>query len=127
VLLEQRGDVEGAEAAYRRADDRGDATAAFNLAALLVERGDLDGAEAAYERAGQRGDASATFNLGVLLERRGDFEGAATAYGRAAEDGPAEVAEKAREAALRLQTHTDAKQRGRTRIGMVGRSRRTGA
>ena len=46
VLLEQRGDLAGAEAAYRRADERGDAVGAFNLAAMLAERNDTAEAEA---------------------------------------------------------------------------------
>jgi TPR repeat protein len=44
----------GAEAAYRRADQRGDATGAFNLGSLL-ERHDPAAAEAAYRRAAERG------------------------------------------------------------------------
>ncbi|MGH2892125.1 MAG: hypothetical protein ACRDPM_02485, partial [Solirubrobacteraceae bacterium] len=48
---------EGAEAAYRRADERGDTNGAFNLGVLLEERSDLAGAEMAYRRAGERGDA----------------------------------------------------------------------
>ena len=62
MLLEQRGDLDGAEAAYRRADARGDATGAFNLGGLLAERGDLAGAEAAYRRADERGDAGGASN-----------------------------------------------------------------
>jgi Flp pilus assembly protein TadD len=55
VLLEQRGDLAGAEAAYRRADQRGDATGAFNLGGLLADQGNVDEAEAAYRRAYERG------------------------------------------------------------------------
>jgi tetratricopeptide (TPR) repeat protein len=57
VLLEERGDLSAAEAAYRRADQRGDANGSFNLGLLLEERGDLGGAIAAYERADQRGSS----------------------------------------------------------------------
>lgn len=56
VLLGERGDLQGTEAAYRRADERGDPDAAANLGDLLKARGDVKGAEAAYRRAGERGD-----------------------------------------------------------------------
>ncbi len=87
VLLEQRGDREGALAAYRRADRRGDINGTFNLGSLLAEMGDLEGARAALERADERGDAGAASNLGVLLEQQGDIDGAFAAYGRADERG----------------------------------------
>jgi tetratricopeptide (TPR) repeat protein len=57
VLLERRGDRDGAQAAYQRADERGDANGAFNLAVLLEELGEPAAAEAAYRRADQRGPA----------------------------------------------------------------------
>jgi tetratricopeptide (TPR) repeat protein len=106
VLLEHRGDLAGAEEAYRRADERGDASAAFNLAGLLVERGDLEGAEEAYRRADERGDANAAFNLGVLLARRDDPEGAEAAYRRAAERAPDELGKKVRGALHDLHVST---------------------
>jgi tetratricopeptide (TPR) repeat protein len=87
VLLEQRGDVEGALAAYRRADRRGDVNGTFNLGCLLAEQGDLEGARAALERADERGDAAAASNLGVLLEREGELEDALAAYRRGDERG----------------------------------------
>jgi len=55
VLLREQGDIEGAEAAWRRADERGDPTPTFNLGVLLREQGDIEGAEAALRRARQRG------------------------------------------------------------------------
>jgi TPR repeat protein len=55
MLLELRGDMYGAEAAYRRADERGHAGAAFNLGVILANRGDVEEAEAAYRRAEARG------------------------------------------------------------------------
>ena len=58
ILLEDRGDVAGAEAAYRRADARGDPTGASHLGALLEVHGDVPGAVAAYHRADERGDAT---------------------------------------------------------------------
>jgi tetratricopeptide (TPR) repeat protein len=56
ILLEQCGDVEGAEAAYSRADEHGLAAGAYNLGVLLEERGDVEGAMAAYRRAIRSGD-----------------------------------------------------------------------
>jgi tetratricopeptide (TPR) repeat protein len=87
VLAEERGDLEGAEAAYRRADERGHADAAFALGVLLQQRGDLEGAEAAYRRADERGHVTASFALGVLLQQRGDLQGAEAAYRRAEKHG----------------------------------------
>ena len=49
-----------AEAAYRRADDRGHRAGASNLGVLLQEGGDLDGAEAAYRRAEERSNRQAS-------------------------------------------------------------------
>ena len=72
-LLEQRGDLAGAEAAFARADRRGHAGAASDYGVLLGERGDLAGAEAAFRRADERGDSAGAFNLGVVLEAKGDL------------------------------------------------------
>jgi hypothetical protein len=55
MLLVGHGALAEAEAAFRRADERGDAVAAFNLGVLLEERGALTKAEAAYLRAERRG------------------------------------------------------------------------
>jgi peptidoglycan hydrolase-like protein with peptidoglycan-binding domain len=87
LQLEDADDPAGAEAAYRRADERGHAAAASNLGVLLQQRGDATGAEAAYERADQRGEANAAFNLGVLREATEDVAGAEAAYRRADERG----------------------------------------
>jgi tetratricopeptide (TPR) repeat protein len=92
ILLQQQGDLEGAEAAYRRADEHGHADAAFNLAILLQQHDDLEGAEAAYRRADARGHAEAAFILGMLLHERGDLEGAEVAYRRTDEGGHAKAA-----------------------------------
>ncbi len=102
VLLEERGDLAGAEAAYRRADEAGHGAAASNLGVLLEERGASAQAEAAYRRAVGRGDATAAFNLGVVLEERGELAGAEAAYRRADERGSGEVANLARAALLDL-------------------------
>ena len=85
-LLEQ-GDVEGAERAYRSADELGDVAAASNLGVLLEHRGDLAGAEAAYRRADAGGSADGAFNLAALLVERGEMEEAIAAYHRADQRG----------------------------------------
>lgn len=102
VVLEERGDLAGAEAAFRRADERGHGAAASNLGLLLEERGASAQAEAAYRRAVGRGDATAAFNLGGVLEERGELAGAEAAYRRADERGSGEVANLARAALLDL-------------------------
>jgi tetratricopeptide (TPR) repeat protein len=56
VLLEEKGELDEAEAAYRRADERGHATGAFNLGVLLEERGALPEARDAYRRADHHDD-----------------------------------------------------------------------
>jgi tetratricopeptide (TPR) repeat protein len=78
-----------AEAAWRRADDRGHAAGAYNLGVLLEQRGDLDDAEAAWRRADDRGHAAGAYNLGVLLEQRGDLDDAQAAWRRADDRGHA--------------------------------------
>ena len=95
VLLEEKKDLAGAEAAYRRADERGHAAAASNLGVLLEGNGDRAGAEAAYRRADERGEANGAFNLGVLLEEKHDLAGAETAYRRAEQSDDARVAQLA--------------------------------
>ena len=79
--------VEFDELSYRRADETGVASGAYNLGVILHERGDVSGATAAYERAEKRGDPDAAFNLGVLLYEVGDPDGAEAAWRRAAERG----------------------------------------
>jgi TPR repeat protein len=81
------------ELSYRRADESGAATGAFNLGAVLHQQGDTAGALAAYERAERRGDPDAAFNLGVLLFEIGDLDGAEGAWRRSAERGHARGAE----------------------------------
>ena len=81
------------ELSYRRADESGAASGAFNLGAMLHQQGDTAGALAAYERAERRGDPDAAFNLGVLLYETGDLDGAEAAWRRSAERGHARAGE----------------------------------
>jgi len=108
LLLEARGDLVEAAAAYERADQRCHAAAACRLGALLERQGELDGAEHAYRRADHRGDADGAFHLGLLLERRGDLAGAVAAFRRAAERGSPRVAEMAQAVLHELGRGTDA-------------------
>lgn len=91
-VLEDRGEMAAAEAAYREADELGDADAANDVGLIMAERGDLAGAEAAYRRADERGCAPAGYNLGLLLEERGDRAGAVEALERADARDHAEAA-----------------------------------
>jgi tetratricopeptide (TPR) repeat protein len=92
VAFEKQGDLEAAEAAYRRADEMGLAAAACNLGVLLEHQNDRQAAEAAYRRADGRGDAIGTFNLGLLLEEDEELAGAESAYRRADARGHAAAA-----------------------------------
>ena len=81
------GDSEGELAAYRRADELGDAEAAIFLGNALRRRGDLDGARDAFKRAEDRGHREATMSLGNMLSDIGDKKGAKAAYLRSIEAG----------------------------------------
>jgi Flp pilus assembly protein TadD len=93
IEAEAPGLAEFEELSYRRADERGAATGAFNVGAVLHQRGDVEGARAAYERAERRGDPDAAFNLGVLLYEVGDLDGAEAAWRRSAARGHARAVE----------------------------------
>ena len=93
IQSEERGLAEFEELYYRRADESGAASGAFNLGAMLHQQGDTAGAAAAYERAERRGDPDAAFNLGVLLYEAGDLDGAEAAWRRSAGRGHARAAE----------------------------------
>ncbi len=71
--LARRGDLEGAIAAWRRADERGSPEAAYELGMLLEQRGDLEGASAAWRRGHER--ASAWVDTDARLIGRGDARG----------------------------------------------------
>ena len=97
-LLAQQGDVPGAIAAFWRAAERGDSSAASNMGILLEHDGDLDGALAAYRKASEAGDADGSLNLGALLARTGDPTGAVSAYQKAIQHGDEELSRRARTA-----------------------------
>lgn len=87
-LLAGRRDIDGAEAAFRRAWDGGSVNGAHNLGILLeFDRADLLGAMEVWAWADDRGHAGAAFNLGNSLRERGDLDGAFDAWSRAADRG----------------------------------------
>lgn len=79
---EAAGDLNGAEAAYREADELGDAEGALLLGQMIKRRGDMQGAADAFRRGEARGHREAGLCLGNLLSDNGDFEGAKAAYER---------------------------------------------
>ena len=89
LMLAREGDLAGAERAFRRADQSGNARAACNLGVLLAGRGDF--AEAELPTCGPNSGAmrSPSCNLGLLLEERGDLAGAEHAFRRADQRGDA--------------------------------------
>jgi TPR repeat protein len=66
VILSERGDRAGAEAAYRRAIDRGHVAATTNLGLLLFQNDDVEGAKAALRSAEAGGDELAMEKLQQL-------------------------------------------------------------
>jgi S-DNA-T family DNA segregation ATPase FtsK/SpoIIIE len=74
-------------AAYRQADELGDAEAAILLGNALRGRGDVGPAREAYERAEARGHREAAMSLGNLLSDLGDKDGAKAAYLRSIQLG----------------------------------------
>ncbi|HET7050484.1 MAG TPA: MlaD family protein, partial [Solirubrobacteraceae bacterium] len=83
----ERGEMEEAEAAYRRADEAGHGTAAAYAGLFAEARGDFDEAHDAYSRADERGDGFGALRLGLLAAARGDWDMAKDAYARADERG----------------------------------------
>jgi len=88
-LLFEEGDLDGAEAWYRRAAAAGNTGAMHNLGFVLGEKGDLSGAEEWFSRAAAGGHVSAMSNLGSVLKEKGDLEGAEAWYSKAARGGNA--------------------------------------
>ena len=85
--LARQKDMDGAEAAYRRADEEGHGTAAAYVGLFEEGRGDPEAAEAAYRRADERGDGYGAFRLGLMQSRAGDWDGAAETWKRSDERG----------------------------------------
>jgi tetratricopeptide (TPR) repeat protein len=79
---ERTGDLDGAEAAYREADQLNDVEGAILLGLVLKQRGDMAGARDALARAEERGHPEAAASLGNLLSDLGDADGAKAAYQR---------------------------------------------
>jgi uncharacterized membrane protein YgcG len=67
LLLEARGDVTTAEAAYRQAAAARHAGAALNLGVLLEARGELAEAGCWYRQAHQDGEPNAAWNVAALV------------------------------------------------------------
>jgi virulence factor Mce-like protein len=88
--LARSGDLEAAEAAYRKADEQGHGTAAAYAGLFSEARGDLSEAEEAYSRADERGDGFGAMRLGLLLSQAGDWDGAREAWERTEERGQQE-------------------------------------
>ena len=85
--LAERGEMDQAEEAYRRADEDGHGTAAAYAGVFAEARGDFDEARDAYRRADERGDGFGALRLGLLSAARGDWDEAKDAYARADERG----------------------------------------
>lgn len=98
-LLEDRGEVEEAKDAYKRAISSGHPDLApagwVNLGMILENEHDFEGAKKAFQQAIDSGHPDWSTRgagaLGVLLERTGDIEGAKVAYRKAAESTNEEV------------------------------------
>lgn len=84
----KRGELDEAEAAFRRSWDRGSIWGAYNLGILLErDRIDVRGAIEAWSWADERGHAPSSFNLGCSLREQGDLTGAERAWRRGSEGG----------------------------------------
>lgn len=90
LLLEERGEIDEAEAAYSRGADRGDIYAAFRIGLVReVHREDAEAAFAAYQRADDMGSVHGAGTVGQILKERGDMLGAEAAFKRCADRGSA--------------------------------------
>jgi tetratricopeptide (TPR) repeat protein len=98
VLLEGRGDADGAKEAFQRGVDGRLGMAAVNLGGLLLNEGDLEGAESYFRQAIEMGDATGAINLGLVLSRKGDKQGSATAFEAALESDDPKIIELAESA-----------------------------
>jgi Flp pilus assembly protein TadD len=80
MALNEKGELEGAEVAFRRAHERGLVEGTVLLGVALARRGEAAQAEACFRSADERGSPDGARNLGVVLQQRGDLAGAETAY-----------------------------------------------
>jgi len=86
---EAAGDWDGAEEAYREADELQSAEGAILLGIVLKRASDLPAAEAAFLRAEGRGHPEAASSLGILLQDADDLEGAkGRTHDRSAAEAP---------------------------------------
>lgn len=86
--LAREQDIDGAQAAFARAEALGDVRGSLRLAALFEDhRSDPKAAEAAWRRADDAGHVNGAGNLGRVLKERGDMRGAEAAMRRAADRG----------------------------------------
>ncbi|MGZ4183280.1 MAG: hypothetical protein ACXVUL_21680 [Solirubrobacteraceae bacterium] len=83
----ERGEMDRAEEAFRRADEEGHGTAAAYAGLFAEARGEFGEARDAYSRADERGDGFGALRLGLLSAARGDWDTAKDAYARADERG----------------------------------------
>ena len=89
-LLLEHGDLDGAEAWYRRAAAGGHTGAMHNLGFVLGEKGDLDGAEEWFRYSVDGGNTPSMISLGLLHQDRGDLDAATGWFRRAASAGVTE-------------------------------------
>ena len=93
MSLRRVGDIDGAEDALRRAEERGDVEAIIQLAYVLEDdRGDMEAAELAWRRADDAGSVDGSMMLGVMLRGRGANREAAEAFARAEARGHKDAA-----------------------------------
>src|SRR6201996_1386526 len=85
--LAAAGDLAGAEAAYREADEAGEAQGSTKLGLILESLGRRDEALEAYARADERGDGRGAFRRGMLLSRQDRWDEAQAAWARAEDRG----------------------------------------
>ncbi len=86
MLLQQRGDLEGVEAAVRRAEEQEHPDGAFRLVGAPEERENLEEAEAAWRRAEERERSPSCPTWGRYSSGSGTWR-AARPLGRRAEEG----------------------------------------
>jgi TPR repeat protein len=87
LFLNERGDVDEAEAWYRQAADAGDPRGLNNLGVQFEKRIGLEAAETWYRQAATAGDVDGQSNLGRVLNDRGDIDEAEIWWRQAASAG----------------------------------------